>query len=241
MMTIPLSNYATFFDPTKTHHRAWLQAVLDRLIELDPKALDEGSELRDLWKAAVETKAPSPTPNAQQSVKLTVPWFSQNDNSSGTGYRECFSSSAAILSAYWGKVAGDDAYNLIRSRYGDTTDPQAQLRALRSLGLVADFRTDGTPELLRQELNAGRPVAVGWLHKGLATAPSGGGHWSVVVGYRSSPNAWLVNDPNGEADLVNGGYTKNFNGSCLQYSTFNWNPRWMVRGTGGWMLTCRKP
>jgi GH24 family phage-related lysozyme (muramidase) len=55
---VPTSNYVTHFDPGKSHHRAWLQAVLDRLVVLDPAALSEGSELRDLWKAAVETKAP---------------------------------------------------------------------------------------------------------------------------------------------------------------------------------------
>jgi GH24 family phage-related lysozyme (muramidase) len=55
---VPTSHYVTHFDPSKTHHRAWLQAVLDRLVDLDPAALAEGNELRDVWKAAVETKAP---------------------------------------------------------------------------------------------------------------------------------------------------------------------------------------
>jgi GH24 family phage-related lysozyme (muramidase) len=55
---VPTSNYVSHYDPAKSHHRAWLQAVLDRLVALDPTALAEGSELRDLWKAAVETKAP---------------------------------------------------------------------------------------------------------------------------------------------------------------------------------------
>ena len=57
---VPTSNYVSHYDPAKSHHRAWLQAVLDRLTALDPAALAEGSELRDLWKAAVETKAPCP-------------------------------------------------------------------------------------------------------------------------------------------------------------------------------------
>ena len=175
----------------------------------------------------------------ETAVKLNVPWFSQGDNLSGMGYRECFSSSSAMLASFWGKVSSDDTYNQIRSKFGDSTDAQAQLRALRSLGLVANFRTDGTPELLRQELNAGRPVAVGWLHKGTARAPRGGGHWSVAIGH--GPGFWLMNDPNGEADLVSGGYTANRNGANLSYSTRNWNPRWMVGGSGGWMLTCRKP
>jgi GH24 family phage-related lysozyme (muramidase) len=55
---VPTSNYVSHYDPAKSYHRAWLQAVLDRLVALDPAALAEGSELRDLWKAAVETKAP---------------------------------------------------------------------------------------------------------------------------------------------------------------------------------------
>jgi hypothetical protein len=55
---VPTSNYVSHFDAAKSHHRAWLQAVLDRLVALDPAALAEGSELRDLWKAAVETKIP---------------------------------------------------------------------------------------------------------------------------------------------------------------------------------------
>ena len=53
---VPTSNYVSHYDPAKSHHRAWLQAVLDRLVALDSAALVEGSELRDLWKAAVETK-----------------------------------------------------------------------------------------------------------------------------------------------------------------------------------------
>ena len=56
---VPTSNYVSHYDPTKSHHRAWLQAVLDRLTALDPSALAEGSELCDIWKAAVATKAPA--------------------------------------------------------------------------------------------------------------------------------------------------------------------------------------
>jgi hypothetical protein len=186
-------------------------------------------------------KQSDPSKPVETAIKLNVPWYSQNDNISGTGYRECFSSSCSMLASFWGKLTGgDDAFNRIRATFGDSTDAQAQLRALRSLGLLADFRTDGTTELLRQELRAGRPVAVGWLHKGPITAPSGGGHWTVVTGWQPQPRAWVMNDPNGEADLVNGGYTAKYNGANRIYSEANWNPRWMPGGSGGWMLTCRK-
>jgi hypothetical protein len=168
---------------------------------------------------------------------LSVKWQSQLDNKSGTGYRECFSSSCAMLAMFWGKVANDDAFNNVRSKYGDTTSAEAQLAALRALGLKADFHTNGTPAALEREINQGRPVAVGWLHQGPATAPRGGGHWTVIIGYTDA--AWIHNDPNGEALLVQGGYSKNTKGAGLAYSRKNWNPRWMPGGSGGWYLTCR--
>jgi hypothetical protein len=168
---------------------------------------------------------------------LPVRWQSQNDNKSGTGYRECFSSSCAMLAMHWGKVVNDDAYNAIRAKFGDTTNAQAQLAALRHLGLKADFHTDGTPKALQNEIDAGRPVAVGWLHKGPVSSPSGGGHWSVIIGYTDI--AWIHNDPNGEASLVSGGYVNTSKGGGVVYSRKNWNPRWMPGNTGGWYLTCR--
>ena len=70
---VPTSNYVSHYDPAKSHHRAWLQAVLDRLVALDPAALAEGSELRDLWKTAVATKAPeAQAPQAWPEKTATV-------------------------------------------------------------------------------------------------------------------------------------------------------------------------
>jgi len=168
---------------------------------------------------------------------LAVPYQSQLDNASGKGYRECFSSSCAMLAMFYKKVVGDDTYNVVRAKYGDTTSAQAQLAALRSLGLRADFRTDGTVAALRREIDEGRPVAVGWLHKGPVSAPSGDGHWSVIIGVDEKGN-WIHNDPNGEASLVGGGYTTNRNGAGVVYSRKNWEPRWRPGGSGGWYLTC---
>ena len=167
---------------------------------------------------------------------LPVKWQSQLDNKSGTGYRECFSSSAAMLAMHWGRIRDDDAYNRVRSRFGDSTSSEAQLRALRSLNLDAHFRTDGQPADLEREIDAGRPVAVGWLHKGSSANPFGGGHWTVIIGYNDTH--WIHNDPNGEAMLASGGYTSVRNGAGVPYSRRNWNPRWMPGGSGGWMLTC---
>jgi hypothetical protein len=196
--------------------------------ESDPGLLAVHSQWADKFKEKAKPVFPNP---------LKIKWQNQNDNQSGTGYRECFSSSCAMLAIYKGKLSNDDEYNQIRAGYGDSTDAQVQLAALRSLGLRADFRTDGTLQLLKQEIDSGNPVAVGWLHHGSASAPSGGGHWTVAAGYGDS--YVIMMDPNGEADLVNGGYTPNMNGAGIHYSYKNWMPRWRVGGEGGWMLTCR--
>ena len=168
---------------------------------------------------------------------LPVKWQSQLDNDSGTGYRECFSSSCAMLAMHWGRTKDDDAYNRVRRLFGDSTSAEAQLRALRTLKLDAYFRTDGRPVDLEREIDAGRPVAVGWLHKGPASNPFGGGHWSVIIGHDGAN--WIQHDPNGEALVASGGYSPNRNGAGLRYSRKNWNPRWMPGGSGGWMLTCK--
>ena len=77
------------------------------------------------------------------------------------GHRECFSSAAAMVAAYWGKVRSDDEYNSIRARYGDTTSVEAQIKTLESLGLSAEFRQDADADVIEMEIEMGRPVLVG--------------------------------------------------------------------------------
>lgn len=192
------------------------------------------------WRASGSPAAAVPAATKPAGRILKVPYESQLDNSGGQGRRECFSTSCGMIARFWlpDRIPNDDVYNRMRRGHGDTTDAQAQLSTLRSLGLRADFRTDGTPAKLKAEIDAGRPVAVGWLHHGPASSPSGGGHWTVVIGYDA--NGWIMHDPNGEANLAGGGYTSNRNGKALHYSAANWNPRWMPNGEGGWFLTCRK-
>lgn len=173
-----------------------------------------------------------------EPVRIAVPYFSQRDNASGTGYRECFSSSCAMVAAFYGKVKTDDEYNKIRSQFGDTIEPTAQLKTLQSLGLKARFIQNCTVAMLETELRAGKPVAVGWLHQGTAAKPSGGGHWSVAIGF--NPTQIVHNDPYGECDMINGGYI-NSNGAAIGYSRKNWLRRWEADGAGtGWAMLISK-
>jgi GH24 family phage-related lysozyme (muramidase) len=175
---------------------------------------------------------------ASKSNPLNVPWYDQLSMDDGQGWRDCFSASSAMLAAYWGKEPNEDDFNSLREHYGDSTSAEAQLAALRHLGLTAEFRTDGSLQTLKSEIDSGRPVAVGWLHHGPPSAPSGGGHWTVVIGYDDS--GVIMNDPYGSCDLVNGGYPANHNGAHQHYSYANWEPRWRPQGSGGWYLVAQR-
>ena len=184
-----------------------------------------------------QLEKPSANPDVINEKILTVPYFYQLDNQSGSGARECFSSTCAMLAAYYGKVTSDDAYNKIRAKYGDTTDSNAQLNALKSLGLTAKFITNGNTAIIENEIRNNRPVAVGWLHHGTTLKPTGGGHWSLIRGF--TPTHFVFNDPFGEADLINGSYVSNkpSSGQNIKYSRKNWLNRWEVEGPNtGWML-----
>jgi len=201
-------------------------------------------QIRDVLKtdehAWVQSYRNTNKPKLTSSAPLSVKFQSQNDNASGTGYRECFSSSCAMVAMYYGKVQDDDAYNLIRQKFGDSTDPQAQVRTLRSLGLDASFISNGSTTDIKAAIDSNRPVPVGWLHHGSVSSPSGGGHYSVVVGYDDVSSSWIMHDPNGEASLTTGGYTDNLDGSNKSYSYKNFNPRWIVEGEGsGWYMDIR--
>ena len=183
-----------------------------------------------------------PVSEAKARTPADTPYFSQMDNASGQGFRECFSSACGMVAAYYGRVKSDDEYNEIRRGYGDSTDAQVQVKTLQSLGLIAQMRFDGTAAMLDQELQAGRPVIVGWLHKGPVSWPTGNGHYSVVIGWDGK---WVHHDPYGDADLVDGGYVavnspgNQSLGKAIRYSDKNWMPRWDLspinRGKGWWM------
>ena len=192
-----------------------------------------------LWSQNA-TKSPVQTASASSpatSVSLKVPYEYQLDNGP-TGYRECFSSSCAMVARYWNKIAGDYEYNRIRRQFGDTTDPKAHVLTLKTLGLRATFEMEGTTAILENLLRSGLPTPVGWLHRGPVTAPSGSGHWTVVSGF--NPTHFIHQDPNGEANIQNGGYVNHNKGANVAYSRSNWLRRWLVDGpASGWYLKIR--
>jgi hypothetical protein len=222
-------------DLSLSHHVAFWNAVEDAL---PPASLAPDGALGSIWKAAVKPKPPAPT------NPLRVPYYSQRDSGTQHAHRMCFSSSCAMLleTLKPGMLAGangDDIYLGRVFKYGDTTDSQAQIKALASFGIKAKFTTTGNFGLIEKQIKAGIPVPCGFLHKGPVGHPVGGGHWLCAIGFNRT--AIIVNDPYGDLDLVNGTYLSS-KGAGLSYSRKNFGPRWMADGANtGWCIIAERP
>ena len=225
--TISLVNAATYFKnlPHQTEAFEYLEDLL---------TLEELDEFARIYRDGIQS------PNRTLKVRHMI----QLDNGP-YGYRQCFTTSCAMLLEYLrpGTLSGpngDLEYLETVEQYGDTTDASAQVKALRSYGLDVEFVMDASWETLEDQIAKGFPVPCGWLHKGSASSPSGGGHWSVVVGM--TDDGVVMNDPLGEANLVSGGYIDNWitAGQSVNYSRKNWGPRWEVEGPGsGWAIIAK--
>lgn len=182
---------------------------------------------------------PNPAPTVPGSKTLAVPYYSQHDNITqydDNWMRTCFSSSCAMLAKYLkpNSITGDDDYITKRNKFGDSTDPNAQVACLRSLGIKARYVQNLNNTDLVKQIDRGVPVPVGILHHGPASAPTGGGHWIIVIGYDNT--GFVVHDPWGEIDNATGTYPST-NGKSLHYSYKLFDSRWTVYGSSdGWAV-----
>ena len=228
-MALGLLPFFQFFRGTP-HQLAAIKELEERM----PQDLlaEEDNAWFDAWKAS----------GIDQEVYMR--YFTQLDNETGTGYRECFSSAAAMVAAFYGKVKSDDEYNKIRAQYGDTTSVEAQIQALESLGLNARFIKNADRDIIEIEIEMGRPVIVGWLDKGPIQSPTCNsiscGHYSVISGYRgknSSDPEWIMQDPRGLPDMVRGGHKNASKGRNARVRQSEFYPRWSVEGPRtGWVI-----
>ena len=185
-----------------------------------------------IWVRTYRTQAEKP--------KLaTAPYFNQLLMDDGQGWRDCFSATCGMIAAWAGKVepntSGENRYNHIRQKHGDSTVAGSQVAALAELGLTANYSTNGTKAKLLGLLDKGIPVGTGILHHGMASSPTGGGHWMLIVGH--DDHGVIALDPYGELNVVNGTWAhQGSGGDHVHYSWTNWLPRWEVAGGDGYML-----
>ncbi len=221
-------DFAQFADPANPKHRAAYDDLYARIQALDPSLLTDEANWVRLYR----------TQPAVGTV-LNVPYFSQRDNYRDAA-RTCFSSSCAMLCKFLkpNSIKGDDDYVREVFKRGDSTDAAVQVQTLKHFGVTSRFVTNGTFSLLDSQLSQGVPVPVGILHHGPAFAPSGGGHWIIVIGKDGSD--YICQDPWGEIDNATGTYPST-NGNRVKYSKNLLKARWTVEGDGsGWCIVATK-
>jgi len=225
---LSLLPFFQFFKKGDPHQLAAI-AELERAIDKD--LLDDEAEWFAMWK----------TSGIHQEV-YGVPYYNQLESPTGYGARECFDSAVAMVVAFHRGVNSQDAYRQVRRKYGDTTEVHAQVSALRSLGMDAEFRKNVRVEDIEIEIDAGRPLAVGWLHKGDFTKGKpavcdndGCGHWSVIIGY--DKDEFIAMDPMGLPDMERGGHDTTKSGERIRMSRPAFYQRWSIEGeASGWAI-----
>ena len=232
LMSLALLPFFSFFRSDSPHQLAAIKELEDAMPE---ELLAEDAAWFESWKASGI---------AQRAI---VPYVHQL-NFKRNGHRRCLDASAAMLAIMYNRVHSADAYSEVRKRFGDTTDIKAQIRALRELKLNAEFRADGDAALVEAEIASGRPVMVGWLHRGnllRGEPPECGsqtcGHWSLIVGFEGAEQEgdaqWVMHDPMGAPDMERGGHPNRYGGKNVRVPRSTFNQRWMVEGPGsGWVI-----
>lgn len=171
-------------------------------------------------------------------ILLQVPYCSQIDNKEQP-LRTCNSSVHAMLVLKFkpGAIAGDDDYfaRFVKP-FGESTDHSVHTRALRKLGIESEWRYDLDFKDIDRSLKAGIPMAIGVLHRGFISAPSGG-HIILVIGAEygnaatRNDDVFICHDPFGA-----GFEYASTNGKEVIYPVIpSLKNRWLADGPGtGW-------
>ncbi len=229
------NQYADLVDAAKSFQG--LQHQVKAFLDL------QGTLTAEQRKRFTDTWRSRPATPAKPKFPLNVPYFYQRDSKTGQGERMCQSSAIAMrIEQIDPKIIGDDdSYLAIVNRYGDTVSQSSHQKALASLDLKAEFRQNGTEQLLCNLLDQGIAVPIGILHKGPISKPTGGGHWVTIIGY--DEKFFHVHDPFGELDLINGGYPRTgpTDGKNVRYTRQNLMKRWLIASkSDGWLWIIKK-
>jgi hypothetical protein len=225
-MRVDLHNFFQYYDPKNPKHVAAVEELEKELGSKLAYVLEDDAN----WVRIFRTKLEPVIPGI-----LNVPYFPQTDNYRDAN-RTCNSSSCAMCLEFLKPgtlkgAKGDDAYIQKVFAIGDTTDHSVQTRVLKDYGVNSEFRYNLGFADLDRELAAGRPVAIGILHRGSLSAPTGG-HICVVIGKKGED--YVVNDPYGS---LNDGYTGPVtNGKGAVYKKSDLMYRWLTKGKDktGW-------
>ncbi len=182
------------------------------------------------------------TQTKEKFKKLEVPYFSQLDNDTayhGPGYRQCNLTSCSMFLAYLrpelvekAKSEGyrefESMYGKILDKYGDTTDHQANTRALQYFEVDTYFSYTLSIEDLILCLQAGYPVVMGMAYKG-------SGHMVVATGFDLDKQKIFIHDPYGIRDGAGNTYQVGVKAAYDPYSLDLLKQIWVDQGKeAGW-------
>jgi len=177
-------------------------------------------------------------------IKLPVKYRRQTDNEAysifGPGWRQCNLTSNTMMADYLldgelsrqaakqGMREPESAYMRILERHGDTTDHDAQTRALSQLGIESYFSRSLSQQDLLNSLRKGIPVVVGFAYKS-------SGHICLLVGHNPEKKVWLVHDPYGTRHGYSDAYDIGVGGEYDSYSyTIMQKVFWDMGREAGW-------
>ena len=227
-MRIDLHNFFLHYDPKNPKHVAAVEQLEIDLVGKSPDLMEDTANWVKIYRTKVEVVIPG---------ILNVPYYPQTDNYRDAN-RTCNSSACAMCLQYFKPgtlvgTKGDDAYIQKVFAIGDTTDHSVQTKVLASYGIDSQFRYNLGFADLDRELSAGRPVAIGILHRGTLSSPTGG-HICVVIGKSPDEKSYICNDPYG--DLMSGYTTPVNKGKGAVYPVEVLKHRWLEKGKDktGW-------
>jgi hypothetical protein len=223
-MRIDLHNFFQYYDPKNPKHVAAVEQLEVDLVGKSPDLMEDTANWVKIFRTKVEVVIPG---------ILNVPYYPQTDNYRDAD-RTCNSSSCAMCLEYFKPgtlvgAKGDDAYVQKVFAVGDTTDHSVQTKVLASYGIKSEFRYNLSFADLDKQIADGKPVVIGFYHRGPLSAPTGG-HMAVVIGKKGED--YVVNDPYGS---LNDGYTGPVtNGKGAVYKRSELTRRWCPGGRDGW-------
>ena len=230
-MTIELQNFFRYYNHDLPKHRAAVDDLARVLAEKAPELLEDNAN----WVRIYRTRSEADKP--EDGILLKVPFYSQVDNYTLPD-STCNSSACAMALEFLrpgslpSGTKGDDAYLRKVLALGKSTDHGVQTRVLESYGLKSSFHYNLGFDDLDKELESGRPVVLGILHRGPESAPTGSGHMIVAIG-RTVGGDYVCHDSYGS---LNEGYSGPVaNGNKVVYKRSTLQKRWLIESRkSGW-------
>ena len=185
--------------------------------------------------------------DSPQLVKLNVPYASQlgneqivRDGQIWYDWRQCNTTSNTMLANYLlkGELTNkakeqrlpepESIYMRLVAKYGDTTDHDAQTKALNDLGIESYFSYTLSAKDVLLSLQAEIPVIAGFAYKS-------SGHICLIVGHDPVNKVWLVHDPYGTRHGASNNYDIGIGGAfdLYTYDTMQ-SIFWDQGGEAGW-------